>query len=59
MRLRLYRYIAQVDPSQDHTRALRAAINHLSPDWQRPGGRTRRILLNTGVATRDDSAKIL
>jgi len=29
-------------PSQYHQRALRAAINRLPADWQRPRGRPRR-----------------
>ena len=46
-RLRLFGHIARADPSQDHQRALRAAINRLQADWQRPRGRPRRTWLST------------
>jgi len=40
--LRLFGHITQADLSQDHHRALRAAINRLPADWQHPRGRPRR-----------------
>ena len=39
--------IARADPSQDHSRALPAAISRLSVDWQRLPGRPRRTWLRT------------
>ena len=44
-RLCLCGHIARADPSQDHQRALTAAINRLRADWQRPRGRPRRAWL--------------
>jgi len=44
-RLRLCVHISRADPSQDHQRALRAAINRFPADWQRPRGRPRRTWL--------------
>jgi len=41
-RLRLFGHIARADPSQDHSRALQAAINRLPTDWRRRRGRPRR-----------------
>ena len=38
-------YIA--DPSQNHSRALQAAINRLPTDWRRRIGRPRRTWLRT------------
>ena len=46
-RLRLFGHIARLSPSQDHQLALRAAINRLPADWQRPRGRLRRTWLHT------------
>ena len=46
-RLRLFGHIARAGPSQDHTRALRAAISRLPVDWHRPPGRPRRTWLRT------------
>jgi len=46
-RLRLFGHIARADPSQDHSRALQAAINRLPTDWRRRRGRPRRTLLRT------------
>jgi len=46
-RLRLFGHIARAGPSQDHSRALRAAISRLPVDWQRPPGRPRRTWLRT------------
>ena len=34
-RLRLFGHLARADPSQDHSRILRAAINHPPEDWLR------------------------
>jgi len=45
--LHLFGHIARAGPSQDHSRALRAAISHLPVDWRRPPGRPRRIWLRT------------
>jgi len=42
-RLRLFGHITRADPSQDHSRALQAAINRLPTDWRRP----RRTWLRT------------
>ena len=44
-RLRLFGHIARAGPSQDHSRALRAAISRLPVDWRRPPGRPRRTWL--------------
>ena len=46
-RLRLFRHIARADPSQDHSRALQAAINRLPTDWRCRRGRPRRTWLRT------------
>ena len=46
-RLRLFGHIARADPSQDHSRALQAAINRLPIDWRRRRGRPRRTWLRT------------
>ena len=46
-RLRLFGHIARARPSQDHSRALRAAISRLPVDWHRPHGRPRRTWLRT------------
>ena len=46
-RLRLFGHIARADPSQDHSRALQAAINRLPTDWRRRRGRPRRTCLRT------------
>lgn len=46
-RLRLFGHIARADPSQDHSRALQAAINRLPTDWRRRRGRPRRTWLRT------------
>jgi len=46
-RLRLFGHIARAGPSQDHSRALRAAISRLPADWRRPPGRPRRTWLRT------------
>ena len=43
--LRLFGHIARADPSQDHSRALQAAINRLQTDWRRRRGRPRRTWL--------------
>ena len=43
----LARHIARADPSQDHSRALQAAINRLPTDWRRRRGRPRRTWLRT------------
>ena len=40
-------HIARADPSQDHSRALQAAINRLPTDWRRRRGRPRRTWLRT------------
>ena len=40
--LRLFGHLARADPSQDHSRILRAAINRPPPDWRRRAGRPRR-----------------
>jgi len=39
--LRLFGHIARAGPSQDHSRALQAAISCLPVDWHRPPGRPR------------------
>ena len=44
-RLRLFGHIARADPSQDHSRALQAAINRLPTDWRRRRGRPCRTCL--------------
>ena len=46
-RLRLFRHPARADPSQDHSRILRAAINRPPADWRRRAGRPRRTWLRT------------
>ena len=46
-RLRLFGHITRADPSQDHSRALQAAINRLPTDWRRRRGRPRRTWLRT------------
>jgi len=46
-RLHLCGHIPRAGPSQDHSRALRAAISRLPVDWQRPPGRPRRTWLRT------------
>ena len=44
---RLFGHLARADPSQDHSRILRAAINHPPADWQRRAGRPRQTWLRT------------
>jgi len=39
--------LAKADPSQDHSRILRAAINRPPADWRRRAGRPRRTWLRT------------
>jgi len=46
-RLRLFGHITRADPSQDHFRALQAAINRLPTDWRRRIGRPRQTWLRT------------
>ena len=46
-RLRLFGHLARADPSQDHSRILRAAINRPPADWKRRAGRPRRTWLRT------------
>ena len=46
-RLRLFGHLARADPSQDHSRILRAAINRPPANWQRRAGRPRRTWLHT------------
>jgi len=46
-RLRLFGHLARADPSQDHSRILRAAINRPPADWRRRAGRPRRTWLRT------------
>ena len=46
-RLRLFRHLVRADPSQDHSRILRAAINRPPADWRRRAGRPRRTWLRT------------
>ena len=46
-RLRLFGHLARVDPSQDHSRMLRAAINRPPADWRRRAGRPRWTWLRT------------
>ena len=46
-RLHLFGHLARADPSQDHLRILRAAINRPPADWRRRAGRPRRTLLRT------------
>ena len=43
----LFGHIARDGPSQDHSRALQAAISRLPVDWQHPPGRPRRTWLRT------------
>ena len=38
---------ARADPSQDHSRILRPAINRPPADWRRRAGRPRRTWLRT------------
>jgi len=45
--LRLFGHLARADPSQDHSRILRAAINRSPADWRRRAGRPRRTWLRT------------
>ena len=47
--LRLFGHLARADPSQDHSRILRAlaAINRPPTDWRRRAGRPRRTWLRT------------
>jgi len=40
--LRLFGHLARADPSQNHSRILRAAINRHPADWRRRAGRPRR-----------------
>ena len=46
-RLHLFGLLARADPSQDHSRILRAAINRPPADWQRWAGRPRQTWLHT------------
>ena len=46
-RLRLFGHPARADPSQDHSRILRAAINRPPVDWRRRAGQPRRTWLRT------------
>ena len=46
-RLHLFGHIARADPSQDHFRALQAAINCLPTDWRRRRGQPRQTWLRT------------
>jgi len=46
-RLRLFGHLARADPSQDHSRILRAAINRPPADWRRRADRPRRTWLRT------------
>ena len=46
-RLRLFGHLATADPSQDHSRILRAATNRPPADWRRRAGRPRRTWLST------------
>jgi len=46
-RLRLFGHIAHAGSSQDHSRALRAAISRLPVDWHRPPGRPRQTWFRT------------
>ena len=46
-RLRLFGHLARADPSQDHSRILRAAINRPPAGWRRRAGRPRRTWLRT------------
>jgi len=46
-RLRLFEHLARADPSQDHSRILRAAINRPPAEWRRRAGRPRRTWLRT------------
>ena len=41
------RHLARADPSQDHSRILRAAINRPPADWRCRAGRPRRTWLRT------------
>ena len=42
-----YTIVVSCGPSQDHSRALRAAISRLPADWRRPPGRPRRTWVRT------------
>ena len=46
-RLRLFGHLARADPSQEHSRMLRAAINCPRADWRRQAGRPRQTWLRT------------
>jgi len=46
-RLRLLGHLARADPSQDHSRILRAACNRPPADWRRRAGRPSRTWLCT------------
>jgi len=46
-RLRLFGHLARADPSQDHWRIIRTAINRPPADWRRRAGRPRRSWLRT------------
>jgi len=46
-RLRLFGHLARADPSQDHSRILRATINRPPADWRHRAGRPRRTWLRT------------
>ena len=46
-RLRLFGHLARADPSQDHSRILRAPINRPPADWRRLAGRPRQTWLRT------------
>ena len=45
--LRLFGHLVRADPSQDHSRILRAAINRPVADWRRRAGRPRRTWFRT------------
>ena len=45
--LHLFGHLVRADPSQDHSRILRAAINRPPADWRRRAGRPRRTWLRT------------
>jgi len=46
-RLCLFGHLARADPSQDHSRILRAAINRVPADWRSQASRPRRTWLRT------------
>ena len=46
-RLRLFGHLARADPSQDHSRILRAAINRPPANGRRRAGRPRRTWFRT------------